>query len=72
MGILNVLVTDARSTKDYKDVADWLQRIRANATRSGQIVQAFAKYAQTPEGILIEAEEILAQTDLSKADQGGA
>ena len=70
MGILAVLVADARTTKDYKTVADWLQRIRANATRAGQTVQAFAKYAQTPEGILVDAAEILAETDLSKADQG--
>ena len=53
----------------YADVDAWLQRIREKATAGGQLIQAFAKYSRTPEGVLIQAGRDLAANSKLTRDQ---
>lgn len=56
MGALSVFREEAQKSGDYSKVVDMAQKIRENATKGGQFVQAFAKYNRTtPEGLLVKA-----------------
>ena len=56
MGALSVFRKEAQSSGDYSKVVEMAQKIRENATKGGQFVQAFAKYNRTtPEGLLVKA-----------------
>lgn len=47
---------EAQKNGDYSKVVEMAQKIRENATKGGQFVQAFAKYNRTtPEGLLVKA-----------------
>lgn len=69
MGILAAKIAEARDTKNYQDAIDWAHIIRAQGTAAGQFVQAFAKYSQTPEGVLLNAVDALEQSDLSETER---
>ena len=56
MGALSVFREEAQNSGDYSKVVEMAQKIRENATKGGQFVQAFAKYNRTtPEGLLVKA-----------------
>lgn len=56
MGALSVFREEAQKSGDYSKVVEMAQKIRENATKGGQFVQAFAKYNRTtPEGLLVKA-----------------
>lgn len=56
MGALAVFRSEAQESGDYTKVVELAQKIRENATKGGQFVQAFAKYNRTtPEGLLVRA-----------------
>ena len=56
MGALSIFREEARKSGDYSKVVEMAQKIRENATKGGQFVQAFAKYNRTtPEGLLVKA-----------------
>lgn len=56
MGALSVFREEAQKNGDYSKVVEMAQKIRENATKGGQFVQAFAKYNRTtPEGLLVKA-----------------
>ena len=56
MGALSVFRKEAQRSGDYSKVVEMAQKIRENATKGGQFVQAFAKYNRTtPEGLLVKA-----------------
>ena len=56
MGALSVFREEAQKSGDYSKVVEMAQKIRENATKGGQFVQAFSKYNRTtPEGLLVKA-----------------
>lgn len=56
MGALSVFREEAQKSGDYSKVVEMARKIRENATKGGQFVQAFAKYNRTtPEGLLVKA-----------------
>ena len=56
MGALSVFREEAQKSGDYSKAVEMAQKIRENATKGGQFVQAFAKYNRTtPEGLLVKA-----------------
>ena len=57
MGILYSERQQARQTGDYSAVNEWSHLIQSKGTRSGQFIQAFAKYTRTPTGVLIKATD---------------
>ena len=69
MGILSNELAKARATdseKSYDEVVRWAQMIRLKGTQAGQMIQAFAKYTRTPEGVLVRAVDDLDKTNLDK------
>jgi hypothetical protein len=64
MGILGGELRTARTSDNYADVLRWAKTIRRKGTQAGQMIQAFAKYSRTPEGVLIRAAEDLEKTKL--------
>lgn len=68
MGILTAELDIARKTNApnaYDEVSDWMHRIAQMGTKAGQMIQAFAKYTRTPEGVLVRAAKDLRQTKLT-------
>ena len=59
MGILDRETARARESGDYSAVKEWAGLIREKGTQAGQMIQAFAKYTRTPEGVLVRAAETL-------------
>lgn len=55
MEILRRKNLEARETGDFAKVAEWAKLIQEKGTNAGQMIQAFAKYTRTPEGILTTA-----------------
>lgn len=56
MGILSRNLEEARKSGDYSDVDKWVKLIKEKGTEGGQLVQSFAKYSRTPEGILVQGQ----------------
>lgn len=69
MGVLCQELTTARQSHDYKAVIEWAQRIRKQGTQAGQMIQAFAKYTRTPEGVLVRAANDLRQSTLTQSQR---
>lgn len=69
MGVLSQEVENARQSNDYRTVIQWAQRIRARGTQAGQMVQAFAKYTRTPEGVLVRAAKDLENSTLNETQR---
>jgi murein DD-endopeptidase MepM/ murein hydrolase activator NlpD len=59
MEILRRKNAEARETGDYKDAANWANIIQKKGTQAGQMIQAFAKYSRTPEGVMTNAADVL-------------
>ena len=60
MGALSVFREEAQNSGDYSKVVEMAQKIRENATKGGQFVQAFAKYNRTtPEGLLVRVTDVV-------------
>ena len=69
MGVISQELDTARQNGDYREVIKWAQLVRSKGTQAGQLVQAFAKYTRTPEGVLIRAAEDLSRSTLSAKQQ---
>ena len=59
MQILRDSRDSARETGDYSEVMKWVKIIQEKGTQAGQMIQAFAKYTKTPEGVMINAENVM-------------
>lgn len=59
MGILSRETAGARESGDYAAVKEWARLIQEKGTQAGQMIQAFAKYTRTPEGVLVRAADTL-------------
>lgn len=59
MEILRRKNAEARETGDYKDAANWAKIIQKKGTQAGQMIQAFAKYSRTPEGVMTNVADVL-------------
>ena len=67
MGILYQARQQGKQTGDYSEFNRWRKLIQEKGTNAGQMIQAFAKYTRTPEGILMAAAEMLERTQLDEA-----
>ena len=67
MGILYQARQQGKQTGDYSEFNRWRKLIQEKGTNAGQMIQAFAKYTRTPEGILMDAAETLERTGLDEA-----
>ena len=67
MGILYQARQQGKKTGDYSEFNQWRKLIQEKGTNAGQMIQAFAKYTRTPEGILMDAAETLERTGLDEA-----
>ena len=67
MGILYQARQQGKKTGDYSEFNRWRKLIQEKGTNAGQMIQAFAKYTRTPEGILMDAAETLERTGLDEA-----
>mgnify|MGYP001428731850 CR=1 FL=1 len=67
MGVLATELQAARQTGNMAEVVKWARTIRKMGTQSGQMIQAFAKYTRTAEGVVVRAAEDLEKTKLPKA-----
>lgn len=56
MGVLSAYRAEATQTGDYSKVRDWASVIQDHGTQGGQMIQAFAKYSRTPEGLIAQGE----------------
>lgn len=59
MQILRDSRDSARESGDYSEVMKWVKIIQEKGTQAGQMIQAFAKYTKTPEGVMINAENVM-------------
>ena len=59
MGILYQARQQGKQTGDYSEFNRWRKLIQEKGTNAGQMIQAFAKYTRTPEGILMDAAKTL-------------
>lgn len=67
MGILSRKLEAARQSGDYSEVNKWAKLIKEKGTEGGQLVQSFAKYSRTPEGVIVQGQrEIDAAVKLLK------
>ena len=67
MGILSRKLEEARQSGDYYEVNKWAKLIKEKGTEGGQLVQSFAKYSRTPEGVIVQGQrEIDAAVKLLK------
>ena len=67
MGILSRKLEEARQSGDYSEVNKWAKFIKEKGTEGGQLVQSFAKYSRTPEGVIVQGQrEIDAAVKLLK------
>lgn len=67
MGILSRKLEEARQSGDYSEVNKWAKLIKEKGTEGGQLVQSFAKYSRTPEGVIVQGQrEIDAAAKLLK------
>lgn len=70
MGILDRYMAEARESHDYRKVDEWARLIQSKGTVSGQMIQSFAKYSRSPQGILVEAVKVMDESNLSDAEKG--
>ncbi len=56
MGILSRKLEEARQSGDYSEVNKWAKLIKEKGTEGGQLVQSFAKYSRTPEGVIVQGQ----------------
>lgn len=56
MGILSCKLEEARQSGDYSEVNKWAKLIKEKGTEGGQLVQSFAKYSRTPEGVIVQGQ----------------
>lgn len=67
MGILSRKLEEARQSGDYSEANKWAKLIKEKGTEGGQLVQSFAKYSRTPEGVIVQGQrEIDAAVKLLK------
>lgn len=64
MGILAVELKKAQQSGNYEEAEEWTHLIREQGTKGGQLIQSFAKYNRTPEGVVVRAAEDLEETKL--------
>ena len=69
MGILDRYMAEARESHDYRKVDEWARLIQSKGTAGGQMIQAFAKYSRSPQGILVDAVKVLDESRLSDAEK---
>ena len=67
MGILYQARQTGKQTGDYSEFNRWRKLIQEKGTNAGQMIQAFAKYTRTVDGILVEAATALDNSRLSDA-----
>ena len=67
MGILRWARQQGKESGDYSEFKRWRKIIQEKGTNAGQMIQAFAKYSRTPEGILMEAEQTLDDINMSES-----
>ena len=56
MGILSRKLEEARQSGDYSEANKWAKLIKEKGTEGGQLVQSFAKYSRTPEGVIVQGQ----------------
>lgn len=69
MGILDRYMEEARESRDYTKANEWARLIQSKGTTGGQMIQAFAKYSRTPQGILVNAVEALDRSRLTGGEK---
>lgn len=69
MGILDRYMEEARESRDYTKANEWARLIQSKGTTGGQMIQAFAKYSRTPQGILVNAVEALDRSRLTGGER---
>lgn len=69
MGILDRYMEEARESRDYTKANEWARLIQSKGTTGGQMIQAFAKYSRTPQGILVNAVEALDRSRLTDGEK---
>ena len=67
MGILYQMRQQGKQTGDYSEFNRWRKLIQEKGTNAGQMIQAFAKYTRTPEGILMDAAKTLDGIEMDEA-----
>ena len=67
MGILYQARQQGKQTGDYSEFNRWRKLIQEKGTNAGQMIQAFAKYTRTPEGILMDAAKTLDGIEMDEA-----
>lgn len=65
MGVLDRYMSDALKTGNYDKVNEWARLIQSKGTNAGQMIQAFAKYTRTPQGVMVDAVNALDKSKLS-------
>ena len=65
MGIMDRYMAEAMESGDYSKVNEWAKLIQSKGTRAGQMIQAFAKYSRTPQGVMVDAVNVLDNSRLS-------
>ncbi|SBW02420.1 hypothetical protein KL86CLO1_11643 [uncultured Eubacteriales bacterium] len=66
MGVLDRYLADAKESGDYQKANEWAKLVQEKGTQAGQMIQAFAKYSRTPQGILVDAVSTLDKTKLNQ------
>ena len=67
MGILYQMRQQGKQTGDYSEFNRLRWLIQEKGTNAGQMIQAFAKYTRTPEGILMDAAKTLDGIEMDEA-----
>lgn len=65
MGILDRYMAEAIESGDYGKVNKWAKLIQSKGTKAGQMIQAFAKYSRTPQGVMVDAVRTLENSKLN-------
>lgn len=65
MGILDRYMAEAIESGDYGKVNEWAKLIQSKGTKAGQMIQAFAKYSRTPQGVMVDAVRALENSKLN-------
>lgn len=65
MGIMDQYMAEAMESGNYDKVNEWAKLIRSKGTKAGQMIQAFAKYSRTPQGVMVDAVNTLDNSKLS-------
>ena len=65
MGILDRYMAEAMESGNYDKVNEWAKLIQSKGTKAGQMIQAFAKYSRTPQGVMVDAVRALENSKLN-------